>query len=138
MAAQFNFMNARPHRELRLWIARAINSLPVPVSPSIRTVESVGATRSTCSSTASRAGLLPMICSNLRRLSSWSPDLDLPKASTEISCLRVHSSLSVLTLHRCPNTLEQCLIVERFRQELHCARSHRLQAHFRVAVCGYK
>jgi PAS domain S-box-containing protein len=45
---------------------RAISSLPVPVSPWINTVESVGATRSTCSSTDSRATLLPMSCSNLR------------------------------------------------------------------------
>ena len=65
MAAQFSFTNGRPHRELRSWIACAISSLPVPVSPWIRTVESVGATRSTWSSIDSRAGLLPMTCSNL-------------------------------------------------------------------------
>src|SRR5690349_24225017 len=47
-------------------MARAISSLPVPVSPKISTVESVGATRSTCASTVSRAGLSPMICSNFR------------------------------------------------------------------------
>src|SRR5262249_7302409 len=46
-------------------MARAINSLPVPVSPRISTVESVGATCSTCVSTDSRAGLSPMIPSNL-------------------------------------------------------------------------
>src|SRR5580692_2744514 len=66
MAAQFSLMNGRPHRGLMLWIARAINSLPVPVSPWINTVELVGATRLTPSSTASSAGLLPMSCSNLR------------------------------------------------------------------------
>src|SRR6266403_1665731 len=64
-------------------MARAISSFPVPVSPWIRTVESVGATRSTCSSTASRAGLLPMTCSNLRGLRSGSPDPNLSKAPTE-------------------------------------------------------
>src|SRR5580698_3247003 len=47
-------------------MARAINSLPVPVSPSTSTVALVGATRSTSASADSRAGLLPMICSNLR------------------------------------------------------------------------
>src|SRR5438270_3144930 len=36
----------------------------------MRTVEPVGATRSTCSRTASRAALLPMICSNLRSFQS--------------------------------------------------------------------
>ena len=38
-------------RGLKLWIARAISSLPVPVSPVMSTVESVGATRSTFLST---------------------------------------------------------------------------------------
>ena len=38
-------------RGLRSWMARAISSLPVPVSPWISTVESVGATVSTCFST---------------------------------------------------------------------------------------
>ena len=66
MAAQFNLTKGRPHLELMLWIACAMSSLPVPVSPWINTVEPVGATRSTCSSTASSAELLPMICWNLR------------------------------------------------------------------------
>src|SRR6266849_5530492 len=45
-------------------MARAISSFPVPVSPRTRTVESVGATISTCWS-ASRSGRLsPMISSN--------------------------------------------------------------------------
>ena len=44
MAAQFSFTNGGCRRLLFLWIACAISSLPVPVSPSMRTVESVGAT----------------------------------------------------------------------------------------------
>ena len=40
-------------------MACATNSLPVPVSPWSRTVESVGATIATCSRTFCRAGLLP-------------------------------------------------------------------------------
>ncbi len=40
-------------------MARAISSLPVPVSPLISTEVSVGATRRTLSSTAVRAGLRP-------------------------------------------------------------------------------
>ena len=40
-------------------MARAISSLPVPVSPSKRTVESLGATVSTSSRTCFSAGLLP-------------------------------------------------------------------------------
>jgi hypothetical protein len=43
-----------------------MSSFPVPVSPSMRTVESVEATCSTSSRTDSRAALLPMIRLNLR------------------------------------------------------------------------
>ena len=52
--------------------ARAISSLPVPVSPLISTVASVGATRLTLSSTAIGAGARPTISSKL-----WT-DLTLP------------------------------------------------------------
>src|SRR5512143_3327118 len=38
-------MNGFPARRLLLWMKRAINSLPVPLSPEIKTVESVTATR---------------------------------------------------------------------------------------------
>ena len=55
------------------WMARAISSLPVPVSPLISTVASVAATRPIWSSTASSAGLRPMISSKLcaALISSW-------------------------------------------------------------------
>ncbi len=43
-AAQFTLTKARPALWDRLCTARAISSLPVPVSPEIKTVESVGAT----------------------------------------------------------------------------------------------
>ena len=46
------------------WIARAINSLPVPVSPRMRTVASVAATSSTCFNTRFSPELSPMISSN--------------------------------------------------------------------------
>ena len=51
MAAQLTLTNAREERRDRLWIARAISSLPVPVSPVISTVASVGATLDTRDST---------------------------------------------------------------------------------------
>ena len=44
IAAQFTLIKAWPARCEPLWMARAISSLPVPVSPVISTVESVGAT----------------------------------------------------------------------------------------------
>ena len=63
MAAQFTLTNVRSRRWLRLWMARAISSLPVPLSPRISTVESVGATVSTSRSTRFQIGLSPMISS---------------------------------------------------------------------------
>ena len=64
MAAQFSLTKGRVlrlvfARVLRLlfaWMAPATSSLPVPVSPSINTVESVGATVRISSITSSNAG----------------------------------------------------------------------------------
>jgi hypothetical protein len=47
MAAQLSLTKARWLRRLWSWMARAMSSFPVPVSPSSRTVESLGATVST-------------------------------------------------------------------------------------------
>jgi hypothetical protein len=66
MAAQLSFTNVRSLRALPLWRARAISSLPVPVSPVMSTAESVGATTSTCRSTSRTVGLSP-ITSSIRR-----------------------------------------------------------------------
>ena len=63
MAAQLIFTKVRSRRGLQSWIARAMSSLPVPVSPLMRTVESVGATVSTCCNTNRRFGLVPTISS---------------------------------------------------------------------------
>jgi len=63
IAAQFRLIKGKFRRGLIRWIARAINSLPVPVSPRIRTVASVGATTSTCPITRFMAALLPTISS---------------------------------------------------------------------------
>ena len=65
MAAQLSFTNVRALRPLRSWIARAISSLPVPVSPWMSTVESVGATISIFWSVSRSAGLSPTISSKL-------------------------------------------------------------------------
>ena len=56
-AAQLSLISGLAARRLWEWIARAISSLPVPVSPVMSTVASVGATRLTLSSTASSAGI---------------------------------------------------------------------------------
>ena len=65
IAAQFTRMNAREARLDRLWIALAISSLPVPVSPDMRTVESVCATFPTCVKTRRRGSDDPTISSNI-------------------------------------------------------------------------
>ena len=59
MAAQLSLTKVRPFRGLRSCRARAMSSLPVPVSPRMSTVETVGATVSTCFSTRRRAALSP-------------------------------------------------------------------------------
>jgi len=46
MAAQFTLMRGMFRWALRSWMARASSSLPVPVSPMMRTVLLVSATRS--------------------------------------------------------------------------------------------
>ena len=65
IAPQFTFTSGRCLRLLWLWMARAINSLPDPVSPNIRTVESVGATVSILRKTSRRMELFPTISSKL-------------------------------------------------------------------------
>src|ERR1700728_4546093 len=54
-------------------MARAISSLPVPVSPKIRTVESVGATSRTSSSTVFNTALSPTIPSNAVEYDGFPP-----------------------------------------------------------------
>ncbi len=49
---------------LSAWTERATNSFPVPVSPSNKTLESVGATTRAFFNTSTSAGLCPMISSN--------------------------------------------------------------------------
>ena len=53
-------------------------------------------------------------------------------------CRRVTTLPVSLAIQRRSNTLQQSLIVEGFCQEIHCAGSHRLQAHFLVALFRYK
>ncbi len=58
-AAQLTLTSGRSLRGLRAWIARATSSLPVPVSPRISTVASVGATSSTFSRASRERAALP-------------------------------------------------------------------------------
>ena len=72
IAAQLMLTKGRDARGDRLWIARAMSSFPVPVSPVMRTVESVGATLDRSDSTALRGGDDPTISSNIEVLSTSS------------------------------------------------------------------
>src|SRR6188508_3202747 len=56
IAAQLNATNGAERRSLSSWIWRAINSLPVPVSPMMRAVASLGAMRWTRSRSDCDAG----------------------------------------------------------------------------------
>jgi hypothetical protein len=48
-----------------VWIARAISSFPVPLSPEMKTLASVGATRLTTENTFWIASLVPTMFSKL-------------------------------------------------------------------------
>src|SRR6266850_1301706 len=93
IAAQLTRMNARLPRLERLWIARATSSLPVPVSPWIRTVESVGATFAICANTVRSASEEPTISSNIdeRTISSRNATFSFRVRSSA----RLRSSMSV-------------------------------------------
>ena len=60
IAAQLTGTNGPSFRELRRWIPRASTSLPVPLSPRISTVRSVGAARWAISTTRLSASLCPI------------------------------------------------------------------------------
>jgi len=69
MAAQLTLTKGCDDRVDPLWMARATSSFPVPVSPVMRTVESVGATCDTRASTALSGADVPTISSNI---DAWS------------------------------------------------------------------
>src|SRR5580765_84036 len=89
MAAQFTLMNGLLWRAPRLWSARATSSLPVPVSPVIRTVLGASATCSIRLITSAIARLRPTISPPLRFLSiiasSPSASLARPPPSRVVS-----------------------------------------------------
>ena len=76
-------------------MARAINSLPVPLSPVISTVASVGATLLTLSRTRVRAPDDPMIPSNLGDASAASVNFCGPYRTTSMRPLISQQAASV-------------------------------------------
>jgi hypothetical protein len=71
--AQFTVRNAIPERLLHLWRSRATSSLPVPVSPSISTAQSVGPTFRMSLASSRILPLFPMMSGKKAPLSrKWS------------------------------------------------------------------
>ena len=72
MAPQFTLTMTASRRRLRVWMARAISSLPVPVSPNTSTVASVAATISMSRNTRCITSAPPTISPKLRSVFSSS------------------------------------------------------------------
>jgi hypothetical protein len=87
IAAQLSFTKVRSLRRLRSWMARAINSLPVPVSPRRRTVESLGATVSTRFKTWRRADSVPQFLRSPSRHGLHLYAADIPQAAPFVALL---------------------------------------------------
>ena len=98
ITAQFTLTNVWEDRGDRLWMARATSSFPVPVSPVIRTLESVGATLEMRESTFRRGAEIPTISSNIDALSSSSRKVTFSSWSRCSASLR--SSISVPAAYR--------------------------------------
>ncbi len=103
IAAQFTLTNGRAERPDRRWMARATSSLPVPVSPVIRTVESLGATLEMRESTVCKAGEFPTISSNIDFVIISSRSAMFSFRIPSSACLRSSMSVAV-PYHRvmCP------------------------------------
>ena len=120
IAAQFMSTKGSDARRERLWMARAISSFPVPVSPRISTVESVGATASTSPSIARSGALVPMMPSK--------PSSEPPRSDG-------HRRFA-LPGDRLFDRPEQIPINQWLGQELMGAGFHRPNRHRNVAVSG--
>src|SRR5258708_2835296 len=107
IAAQFTLTNARADRIERLWNARATSSFPVPVSPLMSTVASVGATRETFESSVRSAGDVPTISSNVEALSPS------PRSATCSCCTR--SFRAWISAKACSSEIQA--LKERVQQE---------------------
>ena len=97
-AAQLMAMNGRSERRLFMWMARAISSLPVPDSPEMNTLASVGATRETTENTFWMDSLVPTMFSKLYCFFSWSRSTALSR--TSLTCcaarpMRMRSCVAV-------------------------------------------
>ena len=94
-APQWIGTNGRSARAERSWMARATSSLPVPLSPSTSTDESVGATRSTTRSTSCMRALLVRMPLKGAAPGAWARSAWLSRRSWPFSAaLRTRTSSS--------------------------------------------
>jgi hypothetical protein len=117
MAAQFTLTNARELRWDSRWMARATSSLPVPVSPVMRTVESLGATFEMRESRACKEREAPTMSSNIEVSSISSRRAAFSWCS--LSSARLRSSISV------PATYQRITLPCRSRSGWKRKRNHR-------------
>ena len=85
MAAQFSLTNGLSFRWLCSKMLVATSSLPVPLSPRMRTVESVGATFMIRLSKPRMARLSPMISGKQCRASMWLRT-EVTRSNTVVNC----------------------------------------------------
>ncbi len=91
-APRFTDTNGWPHRSLRLWMARAASSLPVPLSPLISTVASL---RATC---------------RIWRSRSWvARQLPMISGSSPVSASRSRNARFSNVSRRCSSALRTCM-----------------------------
>ena len=92
IAAQLTATNGPRERGDRPWMARATSSFPVPLSPRIRTVVSVGATRRIISTICRIPGLsATMLSRSLRDFSAWRSTTFSRCSASSSSALRMVS-----------------------------------------------
>ena len=123
-AAQLTATNGARARGLAWWIACAISSLPVPVSPSIRIVGARRRDELHWSMTSCSFGEVPMMPSKLNFSSSALVQL-------------LHLDLERLGLERALDEHLQPLDVDRLGEKIDRAALHRLDGGLDVAVRGH-
>ena len=115
-------MNGWWWRGLLWWMARATNSLPVPVSPWMRTVVSRGATRAAWSRTC-------------KKFLECAYDSFEAVALIKSGAKGAHLLNEILPLHRAMDNQQQCLEIKRLGDVVIGSCLHRLDGGFDSSKC---
>ena len=136
IAAQLTAMNARAERLERRWMARAMSSLPVPVSPVMSTVESLLATLDTRANTAVSAGDPPTISSNIEALSTSSRSATFSCRSLSSAVFRSSMSVAVPV----PSRDLSAVVFERIEPEQEPTERSVVSSHpgFELVGCAFQ